>query len=134
MTGIAKCLGCKMSGCQNVLICMQWHNVWVAYCLAGKMSGCQNVRVPKYLVVIMYGCQKRGCLKVLVSKCLVPKCRKIRQAIAQTALLSDGRFTYKNVCICWARTGYGIISFMADVCFILGWFSPFSSGKFSEVA
>ena len=38
MSGVAKCLVCKMSGCQNVLIRIQWLNVWVAQCLGGKMS------------------------------------------------------------------------------------------------
>jgi hypothetical protein len=52
MTGVAKCLGCKISWCQNVLICVQWHNVWVA----------------KYLVVKMSGFQKVGCQNVPVSK------------------------------------------------------------------
>ena len=66
---VSKCLGVKMSGCQNVFICMQWHNVWVAQCLGGEMSCCQNVSVPKYLVVIMSGCQKGGCQNILVSKC-----------------------------------------------------------------
>ena len=41
------------------------------------MSWCQNVLVPEYLVVIMSGYQKGGCQSVLVSKCPVPKCRRI---------------------------------------------------------
>ena len=41
------------------------------------MSRCQNVSVPEYLVVIMSGFQKGGCQSVLVSKCPVPKCRRI---------------------------------------------------------
>ena len=77
MTGVSKCLGCKMSGCQNVFIFMQWHIVWVAYCLGVKMSCCQNVLVSKYLVFIMSGCQKGWCQNVLLSKCLVPNCRRI---------------------------------------------------------
>ena len=51
MTGVAKCLGCKISGCQNVSICMQWHNVLVAKCLGGTMSGWKNVLLPKCLGV-----------------------------------------------------------------------------------
>ena len=60
MTGVAKCHGCKMSGCQNVLICLQWHNFWVAQCLGGKMSCCQNVSVSKSGLYKFLGVQISG--------------------------------------------------------------------------
>ena len=67
MTGVAKCLRCKMSGCQNVLICMQWHNVWVAQCLGGIMAGWQNVLLSKCLGVKMLGVKMSLCQKVIYS-------------------------------------------------------------------
>ena len=87
MTGVAKCLWCKMSGCQNVLICMQWHNVWVAQCLGGQMSWvakclffqkCQNVSATQCL-----GGKTSLRHNVWVSKCLSVKmleCQSVSSA------------------------------------------------------
>ena len=60
------------------------------------MSCCQNVWVPKYLVVIMSGCQKGGCQNVLVSKCRVPKCRRIA-VYARISLICCLRYSWPNV-------------------------------------
>ena len=90
MTGVTKCLWCKMSRCQNVLICMQWHNVWVAECLGGKMSWCQNVSVPEYLVVIMSGCQKGG----------LSKCPGVEMSGAEMSENPQGEAPQPPPCIC----------------------------------
>ena len=62
MNGVEKCLDCKMSGCQNVLICMQWHNcnVWVAQCLGGNISCFQNALVSKSGVLKCLGVEISG--------------------------------------------------------------------------
>ena len=68
MTGVAKCLGCKMSGCQNIWVSKCLDLYAVAQCLGGTLSGWHNVWVAKCLVVKMSGCQKVGCKNFRVSK------------------------------------------------------------------
>ena len=64
ITGVAKCLACKMSVCQNVSICMQWHTVWVAQCLGGTMFGWKNVLLSKCLDVKKWGVKMSGCQNI----------------------------------------------------------------------
>ena len=59
MTGVEKCLGCKMSGCQSFLDLYA-----VAQCMGGTMSGWKNVLLSKCLGVKMSRCCNVRCQNV----------------------------------------------------------------------